>query len=152
MSYARIINSVAVDVSSDPAKHFHPQIAAEFEAVPAEVRPGWRLEAETGEWSAPAAANAPEQAVIYPVLTPLDFKMCLTVQERLAAKELAASDPVLADFFFIIEDPRLTQVDLGLQSVRDAVAYLFGKLVEGGTVNEADKDTRIAQVQSGTRI
>jgi len=152
MNHARIINFVAVDVSSDPAKHFHPQIAADFEAVPAEVRPGWRVDIESGEWAAPEAVSAPEQAVTYPVLTPLDFKMCLTVQERLAAKELAASDPVLADFFSIIEDPRLTQVDLGLQSVRDAVAYLFGKLVEGGTIPEADKDTRIAQVQSGTRI
>lgn len=56
-NYARIIDNVAVDVSSDPAKHFHPQIAADFEAVPVEVRPGWRRD-ETG-WYAPPVQPEP---------------------------------------------------------------------------------------------
>lgn len=42
-NYARIVDNVAVDVSSDPAAHFHPALATLFVEVPSEVRPGWRF-------------------------------------------------------------------------------------------------------------
>lgn len=152
MNYARIINNVAVDVSLDPANQFHPVIASEFVEVPDTVGRGWLYDPDEDAWTEPEPVPESESVAMYPTMTPLDFKMCLTIQERLAAKALAESDPILGDFFSIIEDPRLTEVNCNLQSVRDAVAYLFGKLVEDGAVDEADNDARIAAVLAGTRL
>lgn len=55
MNYARIIQGVAVDViNGDPAERFHPQIAAQFSAIPDDVVAGSRL--IDGEWVAPEPA------------------------------------------------------------------------------------------------
>lgn len=66
---------------------------------------------------ASAAASAPK-------VSPVEFKLLFTAPERVAIKTARSSDPVLDDFFDIIEDPRLTHIDLGLQSTRDAIGYL----------------------------
>lgn len=58
-------------------------------------------------------------------VTPPEFKLLFTAAERVAIK--ASTDPVVQDFFSIIEDPRLTYVDLGLQSTKDALEYLRTK-------------------------
>jgi len=42
-NFARIIDNVAVDVSTDPENSFHPNIAAQFVSVPANVSNGWVL-------------------------------------------------------------------------------------------------------------
>lgn len=154
MIYARIIDSRAVDVTDNPTGLYHPTIAAEFVEVPAEVKRGWIYDTDADQWNAPPEPDADpvDSPVRYPVISPLDFTMCLTVAERLAAAEIAKTDPVLNDFWVIIKDPRLTEVDLNLQSVRDAVVYLFEQLVGNETVSEADKETRVAQVLSGTRL
>lgn len=55
--YARIVSDVAVDVAADPHMMFHPHLAAEFVAVPADVQPGWRL--VDGAWRAPAPEPEP---------------------------------------------------------------------------------------------
>lgn len=47
-NYARIVDNVAVDVSSDPAAHFHPELVTLFVEVPSEVRPGWRFDDAEG--------------------------------------------------------------------------------------------------------
>ncbi|MCK6437762.1 hypothetical protein [Rivihabitans pingtungensis] len=62
-NFARIIDHIAVDVSSDPQAHFHPQLASEFVAVPDQVSRGWRCDAE-GHWQAPA--SMPVQAESQP--------------------------------------------------------------------------------------
>lgn len=121
-TFARIINSVAVDVSSAPAEHFHPSIAAEFVAVPSTVVPGSRL--VDGEWIAPEVAPESEPAPVYPQVSPVEFKLLFTSPERVAIKAARASDPVVDDFYDIVEDPRLTFVDLGLQSTQDAIGYM----------------------------
>jgi hypothetical protein len=64
---ARIIDGIAVDVSTEPAKHFHPSIAAEFVTVPAAVQPGWRL--VDGTWSAPPAPEPQPEPEPAPALT-----------------------------------------------------------------------------------
>jgi hypothetical protein len=43
MKYARIKNSKAVDIATNPAEQFHPDLAAEFVEVPDEVDRGWVL-------------------------------------------------------------------------------------------------------------
>ena len=60
-------------------------------------------------------------------VSPVEFKLLFTSPERVAIKAARATDPFVADFFEIVEDPRLTHVDLGLQSTKQALAYLASK-------------------------
>ena len=126
-NFARIINNVAVDVSTNPQEQFHPDIAAKFEPVPDDVQAGWARN-EAGEWEAPAPTPEPTPAPTEsPKVSPVEFKLLFTAGERVAIKAARASDPVIDDFLSIIEDPRLTHVNLGLQSTQDALGYLETK-------------------------
>ena len=126
-NFARIINNVAVDVSTNPQEQFHPDIAAEFEPVPDDVQAGWARN-EAGEWEAPAPTPEPTPAPTEsPKVSPVEFKLLFTPQERVAIKAERGNDLMIDDFFEIIEDPRLTHVDLGLQSTQDALGYLETK-------------------------
>lgn len=127
MKKARVINNVAVDVSTNPQEQFHPDIAAEFEPVPDDVQAGWARN-EAGEWKAPAPTPEPTPAPTEsPKVSPVEFKLLFTPQERVAIKAARATDPAIDDFYDIVEDPRLTHVDLGLQSTQDALGYLETK-------------------------
>ena len=66
----------------------------------------------------------PEPEKVYPKVSPLEFKMLFTVQERIAIKEAKATDEILQDGFEILEDTRLTVVDLGLESTRGFIDYM----------------------------
>ena len=126
-NFARIINNVAVDVSTNPQEQFHPDIAAEFEPVPDDVQAGWARN-EAGEWVAPAPTPEPTPAPTEsPKVSPVEFKLLFTPQERVAIKVERGNDPMIDDFFGIIEDPRLTHINLGLQSTQDALGYLETK-------------------------
>ena len=126
-NFARIINNVAVDVSTNPQEQFHPDIAAEFEPVPDDVQAGWARN-EAGEWEAPAPTPEPTPAPTEsPKVSPVEFKLLFTPQERVAIKAERGNDPMIDDFFEIVEDPRLTHVNLGLQSTQDALGYLETK-------------------------
>ena len=93
------------------------------------VRPEWvggvwecgsfRITDESG-----AAYKVVEPAPVPPKVSPVEFKLLFTPQERVAIKVAQASDPVIDDFYDIVEDPRLTVVDLGLQSTKYAIGYL----------------------------
>jgi len=125
---ARIIDDVAVDVvTGDPADFFHPDIAIQFEIVPNQVESGWRRSPDTGTWTAPELIPPTPASVEAPKVSPVEFKLLFTAAERVAIKASRASDPVIDDFFSIIEDPRLTHVNLGLQSTKDALTYLEAK-------------------------
>lgn len=137
-NFARIINEVAVDVCTDPATQFHPYIAREFEPVPDEVQAGWIR--KDGQWSAPAPAPQPEP--VYPKVTPVEFKMLFASAERIAIKEARTTDPVIDDYFDIVEDPRLQAVDLGLHSVQEGIHYLQ-------TIGILTED-RVSQILAGT--
>lgn len=60
-------------------------------------------------------------------VSPVEFKLLFTAQERVAIKEARSTDVVVDDFFEIVEDPRLTHVNLELQSTKDALDYLVSK-------------------------
>lgn len=121
-NFARVINNVAVDVCTDPANSFHPDIAREFEPVPDNVKQGWvRID---GEWSAPAPTPEPQPTPTYPKVSPVEFLLLFTSAERVAIRAVRPDDPVIDDFFDLVEDPRLTFVDLGLPSVQGALHYL----------------------------
>ena len=62
-----------------------------------------------------------------PKLTPVEFKMCFTVQERIAIKTARPTDPVLDDAMELLEDIRLKEVDLSLQSNRQLIDYMVSQ-------------------------
>ena len=120
---ARIVNSVAVDVvTGDPAEFFHPDIAKDFVPVPEQVESGWSVTA--GKWSAPTPVEPATPAPVYPKVSPVEFKLLFTSPERVAIKAARSTDPIIDDFYGVVEDPRLTFVDLGLQSTQDALSYM----------------------------
>ena len=77
--------------------------------------------------------------VIPPKVSPVEFKLLFTAPERIAIK--TSTDPVIQDFFEIVNDPRLTEVNLALPSTQDALGYL----AQQGLIAEA----RIAQIVLG---
>ena len=126
MKYARIVNNIAIDVRADsPEGFFTPEIVAEFVEVPDEVENGWVL--ENGTWTAPPEPEPTPAPTEAPKVSPVEYKLLFTSAERVAIKAARATDPVIDDFYDIVEDPRLTYVDLGLQSVKDAINYLQSK-------------------------
>ena len=145
-NFARVIDNVAVDVSADPQNSFHPDIAAEFVAVPDNVRAGW-IKGTDGKWSAPAPAPEPVPAVTYPKVGPIAFQMLFTPQEMIAADELKATDKVLASFWKLIDDPRTDTVDLALQSVQNAIEHTLTAIKAAGV--DLDVQARKAAILSG---
>ena len=126
MKYTRITNNQAIDVRTEsPEGFFTPDIAAQFERVPDEVENGWTL--ADGKWTAPVIAEpgpAPEPVISYAKVSPIEFKLLFTSQERVAIKASRATDLAIDDFYDIVEDPRLTFVDLGLNSTQQALQYM----------------------------
>ena len=145
-NFARIIDSVAVDVSTDPENSFHPDIAAQFVAVPDNVHAGW-LKGSDGKWSAPATPEPSPAAIVYPKVGPIHFQMLFTPAESVTADELKATDKVLASFWKLIDDPRTDVVDLGLQSVQNAIEHTLTAIKNAGV--DLDVQARKAAILSG---
>lgn len=126
INYARIIGGVAVDVSTDPENCFHPLLAVEFVEVPGEVTHGWRLDGDT--WHAPSGAVivVPEVPAEVGNLAPAppEFLLLLTLQERVAIRAAGATDLVVEDILKMLDDPRVTFIDLANPSVIEALTYL----------------------------
>lgn len=124
-NYARIINGVAVDVCPDPATHFHPSLAVEFVGVPDSVRPGWVRKGDA--WSAPVLVEPLTPAIIEQgnlQPTALQFLLMLTAAEQVAIREAAKSDPMVGVLVTMVDDPRLTFVDLTNATVIEGIQYL----------------------------
>lgn len=108
----------------DPADLFHPDIAQLFDTtVPEDAAPG-----DTFIDGVLTKPEPPAPAVMAPPqVSPVEFKLLFTSAERIAIKAARDADAVIDDFFDIVDDPRLTRVDLGLDSTRNALAYLEQK-------------------------
>lgn len=124
MKKAWIENNRIRDVANgDPVELFHSDIAAHYDTVVPD-------DAVNGDgWVNGALVKAPPliiqaPAAQAPKVSPVEFKLLFTAAERVAIKAARATDPVIDDFYDIVEDPRLTHVDLGLKSTRDAIGYL----------------------------
>ena len=126
MKYARIINGIAIDVRAvSPDGCFTPEIAAEFVEIPDNVEDHWIL---TGtEWAAPVIPEPVVVEPLIPIISPVEFKLLFTPQERLAIKAARSTDDIIDDLFTILDDHRLTVVNLNLDSNKNAVAYLHSK-------------------------
>lgn len=124
-NFARIIDSVAVDVSTDPANHFAPSIAADFVSVPDQVQPQWRL--ASGKWAAPAPTAAPDLSPPAPAPEARDvsvraFFSRFTSEERIAIIDRQAGDANVRDFVFLANASKF--IDLDDESVGMGLAYL----------------------------
>lgn len=63
----------------------------------------------------------------YYIISPVQFKLLFTSEERVAIRVARETDPVIDDFFDIIDDPRLSEVNLQLNSTIDALSYFVTK-------------------------
>ncbi|GJE46647.1 hypothetical protein [Methylobacterium soli] len=140
-NFARVVGGVAVDVSTDPAAQFHPDLAAQFAPVPNAVRPGWRL--VDGTWEAPPApegAGAPPAPAYRTLMTPIRFKAQFSVAEQVAIKRartyVDGADPTpegnaqkaftrdaLDVLFGSLDDPHLAEVDVADPSVIGRISF-----------------------------
>ena len=142
MKTVHVINSVVVGVVSvsDGAVNLGVAGATDYvvdDNLPAQ--PGWMF---VGTADVPAfAAPAP----VPPTVSPPTYMLLFTGAERIAIKAKRATDPVLGDFFDIIDDARLTEVVLSLKSVQDGTSYAL----EQAGVAAADVPARLAQILTG---
>lgn len=143
MKYAWIENNKIRDiVNADPFTVFHADVAKNY-STKVEDNVEDNAELVDGVWVNPVTPEPdtdyviPEPEKVYPKVSPLEFKILFTAQERIAIKEAKATDEILQDGFEILEDTRLTVVDLGLASTQDFIDYMtsLGLL----TTERADK-------------
>lgn len=125
MKHAWIENDRIRDIApGNPAEFYHPEVAQFYDTlVPDDAAngDGW----VNGELVKPAPAPpAPAVAAPAPKMSPVEFKLLFTSAERVAIRAARSTDEIIEDFMSIVDDPRLTMVDLGLQSTKDALAYL----------------------------
>lgn len=149
---ARLVNNQAVDVTTgDPTEMFHPDIAAEFVTVPNGTLNGATKSGNT--WTPPTpAASTP--VTVYPTPSVPQFMLLLSSAERVALRAKLADDPVLADFFKILDDSRTTEVDMNIASIRGAIEYALN--VAGPVMVPAYDTTaitgRMAAILSGVPL
>ena len=145
MKKAWIENERIRDVApGNPEELYHPDVAKLYDTnVPddAENGDGW-VNGTLVKPVVPEPVDPPAPVVVPPKVSPVQFKLLFSPQERVAIK--TSTDPVVQDFFEIVNDPRLTYVDLGLQSTMDAIGYLQS---EGLLTGE-----RAAAILTGTLV
>ena len=140
MRKAWIENERIRDIApGDPGALYHPDIAKFYDTlVPDDAAngDGW-VNGQLVKPEPPAPVTPEPAAPVYPKVSPVEFKLLFTSPERVSIKAARATDPVIDDFYDIVEDPRLTHVDLGLQSTQDALAYLEAQgLIAAGRKTE----------------
>lgn len=82
-------------------------------------------------------------------VSPVHFKMLFTSAERVGLRTLRQSDPVIDDFFDLVDDPRTRHVDLAMQSVKDAVLYCLVELSKIGVVANDNVTPRYEAILTG---
>jgi len=128
MSYAWVENEVIRDVChGNPEECYHPDVAKNYDTeVPDEAvnGDGW-VDGELVKPSVPEPTPPEPAPVVRPVVSAVEFMLLFTSPERVSLKALRPADPVLDDFFDLLEDPRLTEVNLNLQSTVNALDYMI---------------------------
>ncbi|MFT2112176.1 hypothetical protein [Marinomonas sp. 2405UD68-3] len=154
MKYGRIKNGVVVDIATDPKNQFHPILAAEFVEIPDDVGAGYTFDGTN--YTAPEF-DEDEIDQLDDVsgsikISPIEFKLLFNVNERVKIKEIRAKDDILDDFYAMLDDPRLTVIDLSKRTIVEAVNYTFDALENAGVVSEENKETRIFEVLGGQDV
>ena len=78
----------------------------------------------TGEWYWNGSVWNHDIQLVPKVYGVVDFKLRFTIQERLAIKRARESDPIIDDFYELLDDLRLQTVNCNLLTVREAVNYI----------------------------
>jgi hypothetical protein len=133
MRFAWIENDQIRDIApaGDPSEFYHPDIAKLYDTeVPDEAQngDGW-VDGVLVPRPAPEPVAPTPAAPVYPTVGVIAFKLLFTAQERIAVK--TSTDPVVQDFWQLVEDPRTTEVNLALKSVQDAIRYLESQSLIG---------------------
>jgi len=138
MRKAWIENERVRDVChGNPDELYHPDVAKFYDTdVPDDAANGDGWDGVTlTKPVIPDPVPVEPPAPVPPKVSPVEFKLLFTAPERVAIK--ASTDPIVQDFFSIVEDTRLTHVDLGLQSTQDALSYLEAQgLIAAGRKDE----------------
>lgn len=121
-NYARNVNDVAVDVTTtDPTTIFYQTVAEEFIVVPEEVKDGWVFDGAT--WSAPPVPPAPIPVPpVHPTVSAVQFMMLFYPQEQAHIQN--STDPIVNVFWTRFSDPRVSEVNLSLDSMSQTLDYL----------------------------
>ena len=130
MKKAWIENDRIRDVApGNPEELYHPDVAKLYNTdVPDDAANGDGWDGVTlTKPVIPDPVPVEPPAPVPPKVSPVEFKLLFTSAERVAIKAARQADPVIDDFYDIVEDPHLTYVDLGLQSTKDAIGYLQSK-------------------------
>lgn len=129
MKYAWIENMVIRDTCpGNPMNCYHPDVAVNYNTeVPDEATngDGWVDGQLVPKPIPPEPGPVEPLPPVPPKVSPVEFYLLFNSTERVALKAARPNDPVLDDFFDILEDPRLTIVDLALQSTSDALDYMI---------------------------
>lgn len=141
-TYARVVDNLAVDVTTiDPASQFHEDIAAQFVTVPDGTETGDMFDGE--DWTK-RPVPAPSAAATPPTVTPPQFKL-LILPELSRILETAKTDSFIAAFISVVDDPRLTEVNLSLQSTQQGLEYCLSAI----DLTSSEIAARMAQILTG---
>lgn len=145
-TYARMVDGVAVDVTTtNPTLIYHPDLAATFVTVPNGTGNGdWKSGTTWTKYVAPTPVVVTPKA---PTVTPPQFKLLIFAELPLILAKVP-TDPMIAAFVSIIDDPRLTEVDLSLQSLTSGLTYAFNAI---GLTSEQIA-SRLAEVKTGVWV
>lgn len=132
----------------------HPGTGLEFIDCPEYVEAGYTYDPGNDSWIEPEPKPEPEvdsdgesDVITYPKVSPVEFKLLLTTEERVSLRGAIETDPGIADLFDLIDDQRMKHVDLNLGSVQDAIGYALEFLSDQGIVT--DIAVRMEEILSG---
>ncbi len=138
MKHARIENGQVLEVIAfNPTGKYHESIV--WHEVPDDVEAGWTT-TDNINFTEPEPEPGGEPPVEREekFINVMPFKLSFLPQERLAINNLRATDPVIDDFYTILDDPRCIRIDLNLPSIQAAVNSFVGK-IPGFTQERADQ-------------
>lgn len=84
-----------------------------------------------------------------PVISPVEFEMLWNVQELIGIAGIRKDNPVVEMFMKRLENPKLTEVNLALQSVQDGIGYTLGCLASATVIAPDDIAERFAEILTG---
>lgn len=145
MKYAWIENGVIRDVAQgDPATSYHPDVAAYYsEQVPDSAENGDLWDGTTLTKPEPFV---PVVVIVPSTITKTHFLLAFTSAERVKARSLRATDPILDDFWMILDTT--DTVNLALPSVQNGVEYTLTAAKAAGLLT-LDIAVRKAEILAG---
>ena len=65
----------------------------------------------------------------YPTISVIKFKLLFTTQERVAINGARKTDNIIDDYLRILNDPRLSDIDLNLPIIAEALQYFVSQSI-----------------------